>query len=135
MSSFFSLVERPYEIIEKGIKQEFQPASKSEQLQFRKWLKTTKQEIDSRDSQFVRKMREAQIAYQRQKLIKEQLYRTKILRNRTLRNKLIKSGVIRKNRFPTGFGRSIKKINRFSFVGGTLFTKKQMQKNTNKIRK
>ena len=46
MSSFFSLVERPYEIIEKGIKQEFQPASKSEQLQFRKWLKTTKQEID-----------------------------------------------------------------------------------------
>jgi hypothetical protein len=131
MTSFFS-AERPLEIIERGIQHEFQPLAKSEKKHFKNWLRVTKQEIDSRDSQFARKLREAQIAYQKQKIIKQQLYQTKILRNRTLRNKLIKSGIVQKNRFPRGFGRSVRRLHKYSFIGGTLFRKKHTKKYTKK---
>ena len=122
MSNFLSLAERPLEYVGKEIEENLKPLTKLEQRQFKKWLRVTKQQVDSRDSQFAKLIADRQIAWQRHRLLNQKSLRNSMLKNRTFRRKLIKAGIVQKNMLPSKyFGRSVRKLRRFSYVGGTHF--------------
>jgi hypothetical protein len=127
--SIFLSSKRPLDFVENRIQHNLQPLVKSEQKKFQKWLRVTKQQVNSKDSQFAKLIADKQISWQRDRLLKQQLLRNKMLRNRSLRRSLIKAGVVQKNILPSKYyGRSVRKLHKFSFIGGTHFLGKNYTK-------